>query len=336
MTGINITPDDQRVFDRLKSTGRITHSLKKLMTNQWNSCSACGGAIPKGRPVFAGYDIQANPIFVGVCCADHLSELASPTYWGVTHTLNIAVRDEQVLWRYMDFAKFLAMLKQKGLYFAKADRLEDPFEGAMGLARREEAWDSYYLEYFRRVVATPPPGSAVRDLSPQDIESSAQRLLEQLKAGNLKDRSSLVSCWHANTVESEALWRLYCPPSTAGVAIRTTARALWAATSEEPSAVVGRVHYVDFRTDYADLQERIFCKRLSLAHENEVRAVIQGNLDSSIGGRLVLCELASLIECVVVSPFAPPWFPEIAEDVTDRFGYNFEVRPSELLDQPFY
>jgi hypothetical protein len=93
---------------------------------------------------------------------------------------------------------------------------------------------------------------------------------------------------------------------------------------------------VDFRTHYADFQQRIFCKRLSLAHENEVRAVIRGNLDSLVGGRLVSCELASLIECVVVSPLAPPWFPEIAEDVAERFGYKFEVRPSELLDQPFY
>jgi hypothetical protein len=234
----------------------------------------------------------------------------------------------------MDFAKFLSMLKQKGLYFAKADRLEDPFEGAMGLARREGAWDNYYLEYFRHMVATPLPGSAV--LSPEDIERNAQRLLAELKAGNLRDRSSLVSCWHANTVESEALWRLYCPPHAAGVAIRTTAGALWAATSEEPSVLIGRVHYVDFRTHYADLQERIFCKRLPLAHENEVRAVIRDNLDSSISGRLVSCELASLIECVIVSPFAPSWFPEIAKDVTERFGYNFEVRPSELLDQPFY
>jgi hypothetical protein len=36
MTGIDITEDDQKVFDRLKSTGGISHALRKLMINQWN------------------------------------------------------------------------------------------------------------------------------------------------------------------------------------------------------------------------------------------------------------------------------------------------------------
>src|SRR4051794_6040329 len=110
VTDIKITRDDQEVFDRLGSTGRIIHSLRKLMINQWNTCSLCGQIIPKGRPGFAGYDKHGSPIFVGACCGSQLAELASPTYWGVTHTLNISVEDSRSLWRYMDFAKFTAML----------------------------------------------------------------------------------------------------------------------------------------------------------------------------------------------------------------------------------
>ncbi len=177
MPGINITLDDQKVFDRLKSTGRINHDLKKLMINQWNTCGVCKRGIPKGRPGFAGYDERQDPIFVGACCEAQLVELASPTYWGVTHTLNIAVKDSQPLWRYMDFAKFVAMLFQNGLYFARADKLEDPFEGAAGLARREEDWDRYYLEFFKRVVVTPPAGVTFPDFSPEEVENKARNLL---------------------------------------------------------------------------------------------------------------------------------------------------------------
>src|ERR1019366_1228235 len=35
----------------------------------------------------------------------------------------------EILWRYMDSGKFEAMLAESAIYFARQDRLEDPFEG---------------------------------------------------------------------------------------------------------------------------------------------------------------------------------------------------------------
>ena len=49
----------------------------------------------------------------------------------------------------MEFAKFVAMLQQRGLYLPSVHGLEDQFEGAIGLARRELDWDEFYLSYFR-------------------------------------------------------------------------------------------------------------------------------------------------------------------------------------------
>jgi hypothetical protein len=50
---------------------------------------------------------------------------------------------ETRVWRYMDFVKFVAMLEHGGLYFSRADLLDDPFEGTFtpgsgppGLARK--------------------------------------------------------------------------------------------------------------------------------------------------------------------------------------------------------
>ena len=37
--------------------------------------------------------------------------------------------DDAVLWRYMDFTKFVSLLEKSSLFFARADKLEDPFEG---------------------------------------------------------------------------------------------------------------------------------------------------------------------------------------------------------------
>jgi hypothetical protein len=335
MAEVNIQPDDQTVFDRLKSTGRITHGLRRVMTQQWNKCTACGHFVLKGRPAFAGYSAYGTPLLVGACCADQIVELATPVY--PTGTLNLSIDDSQQVWRYMDFAKFVAMLQQGGIYFPRVDKLEDRFEGAVGLARREPDWDCFYLDFFRTAIMSPLPCDPQPDFSSEHIESEAGRLLQQFKAVSSLARSFLVSCWHANSVESEALWRLYCPPPTPGVAIRTTVGRLWDATAQDASAVVGRVHYLDFRRTFARHgYERVFCKRLSLSHEREVRVIQRNDPECPVVGRTLACDLNALIEEVIISPFAPLWFVEVVSSVIDRFSYAFEVRQSELLDEPFY
>lgn len=272
---------------------------------------------------------------VGACCADQLEELATPVYW--TGTLDLSVEDDQSVWRYMEFAKFVAMLQQGGLYFSSVHELEDQFEGAIGLARREPDWDEFYLGYFRKIVVTPPPGFSQPNWSEERIESEANKLLEQLKAGSSRARSLLVSCWHANDIESEALWRLYCPSPTPGVAIRTTVGQLWEATARDASAVVGRVHYLDFRHSFATVQnERVFCKRRSLSHECEVRVTLQNEHENPVKGKTLTCDLMALINDVIISPFAPVWFPDVVSGAIEKFGYSLEVRQSELLEEPFF
>lgn len=335
MSNIDIQPEDQAVFDRIKSDGWITHQLRHMMTLQWNVCVSCGSAIPKNRPAFAGYTDSSEPLLVGACCADKLSKLATPVYW--TGTLNLSVPDDKMVWRYMDFAKFVAMLKQKSLYFTCVKHFSDPFEGAIGLADRQEKWDNHYLEFFKETVATPPPGYPKPELSTEELESEAQRLLESIKGTSSHVRNALVSCWHKSDDESEALWQLYCPQMGPGLAIKSTVGDLWDATSEAGNAIVGRVKYMDFQKSYASVQnERVFCKRQSLSHEREVRIVIQNDRQNPISGLDLYCDLDHLISDIVVSPFAPPWFFDVLVSTIEKFGYSFNTRPSSISDEPFY
>ena len=41
--------------------------------------------------------------------------------------------DDAVLWRYMDFTKFVSLLDRSALFFARADKLNDPFEGSVSI-----------------------------------------------------------------------------------------------------------------------------------------------------------------------------------------------------------
>ena len=164
----------------------------------------------------------------------------------------------------------------------------------------------------------------------------ARVLLKQLKSGSARPTSFFVSCWHANDVESEALWRLYCPPPIPGIAIQSRAGHLWNASTQDASFMVGKVHYLDFKKYYAHRDRRIFCKRSSLSHESEVRAVISEKSRNSVEGISVACDLSQVVEKVVISPFMPPWFQPVLEDVIEKYGFSFQVTQSELLEQPFF
>jgi hypothetical protein len=48
------------------------------------------------------------------------------------HSCNL--KDATILWRYMSLGKFESMLENGGLYFARSDRLGDPYEGARSAA----------------------------------------------------------------------------------------------------------------------------------------------------------------------------------------------------------
>ncbi len=37
--------------------------------------------------------------------------------------------ESERIWRYMDFTKFVSMLHSESLFFCRADKLSDPFEG---------------------------------------------------------------------------------------------------------------------------------------------------------------------------------------------------------------
>ena len=184
VTEINIQPEDQAVFDRLKSTGHITHGLRRAMTQQWNKCAICNIAVSPGRPAFAGYGVNDVPLLVGSCCAGQLAELATPVYW--TDSLNLSVDDQQHVWRFMDLAKFVAMLRQRGLYFARADKLEDRFEAAVGLAYREPDWDRHYLNFFREAVTTAPPGLRTVSWVPTRWRMQQEGSSKTLKASRRK------------------------------------------------------------------------------------------------------------------------------------------------------
>lgn len=223
---------------------------------------------------------------------------------------------DAMIWRYLDFAKFVWLLDQRRLSMPHCRMMEDPFEGSTPLAELE------------RIEA-----EGTRD------PDGLRRLAAEFRKGYF------VSAWHRNDVESEAMWKLFSA-STNAVSLRTTFRRLRSAL---PSYVgVGVVHYIDYRRETLpdlDLFQWIMHKRKSFAHEREVRAVASLHTPDEYGGRDIRAQcdeagfyppvdIPALIESVHVHPLAEPWFVDLVRRVVAKYGFDLPVHRSELAAKP--
>lgn len=114
---------------------------------------------------------------------------------------------------------------------------------------------------------------------------------------------------------------------------------------------IGRVDYIDYST--TAVQENnafapFLVKRLSFAHEREVRAMFVKTPEDENGVPLVdrpdVCEvgievpikLSQLVDEVVVAPFAERWLLDLTQAVTSRFDLHVPVRRSSLAEPPVW
>ncbi len=112
-----------------------------------------------------------------------------------------------VLWRYMDFAKFVEMLESRTLWFVRIDLLEDPLEGTHTDA--ELAGIRKHLQ-----------------------ETRARALIDVFRFAR---NEVYVNCWRSGSAESLAMWDLYGKGSGI-VAVKSTVGRLReaAATYDKP------------------------------------------------------------------------------------------------------
>jgi hypothetical protein len=234
----------------------------------------------------------------------------------------------------MDFTKYVWMLDRHALFFSRADRLGDQFEGSISASTVAS----------RAVLARKLGPKGVRD------EAVVRRFSESLK------RFTFVNCWHMNEVESAAMWKLYLK-SDEGVAVRSTYRRLTDSFADyKLSVYVGEVNYIDYEQDFIPDNvtfSPFLHKRRSFEHERELRAVRQElayatgtehkqapefQLDSEAleFGLTVPVRLTTLIERVYVAPGAPGWLRDLVVSVTERYGFGFDVQQSDMDADPVY
>jgi hypothetical protein len=244
-----------------------------------------------------------------------------------------------VLWRYMDFTKLVSIFETESLYFSRADRLGDPFEGSLP------------LEEFRK-----DPNQYLAPVSVLEHGFVAKNMLDFYR------HQVYLHCWCASEHESDALWKIY-GKGAEGCAIRTTFGRLRRCLDAQSKydVLAGRVRYIDYQCEEfrplsdgsKNILQQFAYKRKSHAHEREVRAaVLQSHAEKGVAskyGKVHLLDLdayrntlgigvavdpTKLIKSIHVAPGAAPWFLKlVSELITKRYKLQIPVRQSSL-DNP--
>lgn len=259
------------------------------------------------------------------------------------------------LWRYMSLDKLINLLETDSFYFTSLESYNksDPFEGYMP----KMAFDLYgkifapevkllkdeFIKFEEKcqVEGTNPPQlTAMRE----GIEGLGVKVKETYKKLH---KSIAVNCWHANSVESEAMWKLYSD-NNKGVAIKTSISALQSALTHFEQDIlvqIGAVKYMDFNDPNIDGRDCVtdghlspLLKRSSFQHENEVRLFteptvsVENHTEIKPESHFVKALAVEVIEAIYISPFAGEPYTSSVKAICSKYGIPDEkVIESNLL-----
>ena len=246
--------------------------------------------------------------------------------------------NNQKIWRYMDFSKYVDLLTTSELHFTRADKLEDPYDcGGM----------QFFGEQYKQFSSANP------------------QVKERTRQVNTFERLFVyLNCWHMNNDQSAALWKLYSENKYERIAIQTTFEKLDSEIKLKWSRDGIRISKVKYDLENAGEpignppEGRLFSilgwaniiyKRPSFAHEKELRAFIFQGYDKrkendTLRNEAHLKKLmkerdkfiripidpAKLIEKVYVSPHAKDLFVELVKKVSG--GLADRVQKSDLYE----
>ena len=222
--------------------------------------------------------------------------------------------DSAILWRYVDIARYADLLLKKQLFFSRADRFEDPFEGRMNKTSINE-----FSNFINKT--------------------------ETVKRQNEKRTEITVSSWHQNDSESYAMWRIYAKGSY-GIALQTTfANLKRSFDATDKPIYIGKINYYDESSEPIHADSNSFIpflrKRIIYKYENEVRCCyalpqytekFEWQQQDIYNGVFIDVDLRAMIERVYISPYSTGWIGDIVKGLNEKFQFEKEVVHSNVFE----
>ena len=299
----------------------------------YGRCPLCRRTLCEGESEYAGALFDGS---MTVACDDCKNVIVGDLKKYVYHPKDFSVPDmDTKLWRYLDFPKFMSLLDSRELFFTRADRFEDTFEGARGFNFQKDDIYKSWEPIITYEVKSRMQKKGYSSPTVAELEIEVKKEMEILIEVQQKIREEYyVSCWHANDRESEAMWKLYISAKNQGVAIQTTAERLCYSIGDK-NFEIGYVNYVSYDKPLEIENVPIWYKRTAFKHENEVRVVFHEK-GAGVYGKSVKMDLDMLIEKIYIAPSAPLWFVRLVENVLLKYGLDKPVEHSRLDEIPIF
>lgn len=243
------------------------------------------------------------------------------------HPAFIAPDENAKIWRYMDFSRLISILEMNCLYFARADRFEDQFEGS--------------LPFLSSKINRAYNLTEILKANPR-----SKRFYQPDRVYQTRTTIGL-NCWHINEYESAAMWKLYLSSSD-GFAIQSTFGKLRDSLQGcDERVFIGKVNYIDYEQGTIPLLDTFspfLTKRISFQHERELRAVIWDHttvnsetIEPIPDSRLnVPVDVSVLIDNVYLAPDSPAWLAELVKAILRRYSLNIPVTNSQMSETPLF
>jgi len=235
--------------------------------------------------------------------------------------------DNNKIWRYLDFAKFMSLLDTSALFFSRLDKLGDPFEGSLPIG---------VLEVLRN--------------EPNVIISEEYLKKRRTEYSIYINKITAVNCWHLNRYESAAMWKVYLK-NDEGIAIQSTIERLKHCFKDtEHDISITNVRYIDydklppFEKPWGIIAFPAIHKRKLFRDDHELRAVIRKEPKRSTGSRIkptinngiiVPVDLNILIDKIYLAPTSPIWQLDLLKSILVKHQLSKKVIQSSLNDKPF-
>ncbi|MFL6555863.1 MAG: hypothetical protein ACJ8MO_07085 [Bacillus sp. (in: firmicutes)] len=244
------------------------------------------------------------------------------------------IDDAALLWRYQDLPRYLDLLLKQQLFFSRADRFEDPFEGQY----TQEAKEELVKEQVEKMG---------NDKADETVVQNAKQQVERLTEEHIARRTFVtINSWHWNDVENYAMWKIYAK-GTYGLAIQTTYERLKQCFRKAKQPVfIGKVDYDDNCEAFLlnGSLKPFLHKRKMYAYENEVRCCYVIPEDKSFNwqaqdtndGVFIDVDLDTLIERIYISPYSPKWIYDIVTGINKKFNIQKEIVHSTVFDTAEY
>jgi pyridoxine/pyridoxamine 5'-phosphate oxidase len=260
------------------------------------------------------------------------------------HPNQIPLESHAIIWRYMDIAKYESLLDRKALFFCRADKFSDPFEGTL---LKKEADN--------RLFAAKENAKFSNKLFD---EERAKKNIEDLSYLHKSfKRGIIINCWHINNNESDAMWRLYLKDNE-GVAIQSTKKRILETIEKAKETIeFSKVRYLDYDNDiwyhpedYPHIKYNLIIpfmhKRIEFYHEQEFRLYheVQEAIDNenywdtqeNHKGKFIEINLTTLVEKILFPPTIDNKTVEKIVNLTTEKGFNFKFEKSKLQNEPYY